>query len=148
MDNDEQMQMEPMQTEPMTEQAPPKKTLAKLLPTLLLAAVGLAFVFWNIYVIVSHMNAGIVSLKSPIVFIITGILLVAFAIFYARNEDNQYREDDDEDDDDIGIIYEYDDDYEDEDRYEDEDKYEDKDRYEEEEDGNEDEYEKERGLNK
>ncbi|WNY28343.1 hypothetical protein MmiEs2_05280 [Methanimicrococcus stummii] len=81
--------------------------IKKIMPALLLALLGLIFVFWNIYVILKSNAASLWDLKGPIVLIITGLLLFVFAVYYARNEDRQYKDEDDPEDE-IEIIYEFD----------------------------------------
>jgi len=69
----------------------------KLISALLLAVLGLALAVWNLCIMISNSNAvSLLNFKSQIVLIITGILLVIFAIFYAKNEDRQYKEEDED----------------------------------------------------
>jgi len=81
--------------------------IKELIPALLLAAVGLALTVWSVFIILSNPNASILNLKGPIILAVAGILLVAFAIFYVKNVDHQYKEEDeDEFKDELGIIWE------------------------------------------
>lgn len=79
--------------------------IKKILPAVLLAVLGFALSAWSIYVIAANSGDGsIFSFKGEIVFIIAGILLMAFAIYYAKNGD-QYS-DEEESDDEVEIIWE------------------------------------------
>jgi len=96
--------------------------IKELIPALLLAAVGLALTVWSVFIIFSNSNASILNLKGPIVLAVAGMLLVAFAIFYVKTVDRQYREEDEDEnefEDELGIIWEECEE-EDEDEFEDE----------------------------
>lgn len=77
----------------------------RIFPIFLLAALGFILAAWNVYIIA--VNLGTVplqNLKSPIVFIVTGLLLIGFSVYYAKNGD-QYSERPEEE---IQIIWEED----------------------------------------
>lgn len=79
--------------------------IKKILPALLLAVLGFALTAWSIYVIAVNSGDGsLFYFKGQIVFIIAGILLMVFAIYYSKNGD-QYR-DEEESEDELGIVWE------------------------------------------
>ncbi|WNY23170.1 hypothetical protein MmiHf6_04740 [Methanimicrococcus hongohii] len=57
----------------------------KIIPAIILGALGFGLAWWSIYIIISNLDtASLTDFKAPIVFIITGIILVVFAVYYAR----------------------------------------------------------------
>lgn len=79
--------------------------IKKILPALLLAVLGFALTAWSIYVIAANSADGsLFYFKGQIVFIAAGILLMIFAIYYAKNGD-QYK-DEEESEDELGIVWE------------------------------------------
>ncbi|MDV0445527.1 hypothetical protein MmiAt1_11100 [Methanimicrococcus sp. At1] len=59
----------------------------KLLPAFLLATLGFILAAWSIYIILSSNSYSFSDLKSPIVFIIAGILLIVFAVWHVKGKE-------------------------------------------------------------
>lgn len=80
--------------------------LKKNLPAFLLALAGFGLVAWSFYIIVTNRAAAsLTDFKSQFVFIIAGILLIGFAVYYLKNGD-QYASDSEEMSEDVEIIWE------------------------------------------
>ncbi len=77
--------------------------MKRAMPAFILGALGFVLMFFGLFLFLSGSND--LSLRARFVLIIGGLLLVAFAIFYARNE-NEYKDEDDFVRDEVEIIWE------------------------------------------
>ncbi|MBZ3934936.1 hypothetical protein [Methanimicrococcus blatticola] len=78
--------------------------MKRAIPAFILAALGFISTFFGIFLLFSG-STDVLSLRGQLVLIVGGLLIVAFAIFYARNE-NEYKDEDDTVEDEVEIIWE------------------------------------------
>lgn len=78
--------------------------IKRAIPAFILAALGFMSTFFGIFLLFSG-STEVLGLRGQLVLIVGGLLLVAFAIFYIRNE-NEYKDEDDTGEDEVEIIWE------------------------------------------
>lgn len=78
--------------------------IKRAIPAFILGALGFISTVFGIFLLLSGSTA-VLGLKGQLVVIVGGLLLVAFAIFYVRNE-NEYKDEDDIIQEDVEIIWE------------------------------------------
>lgn len=78
--------------------------IKRAIPAFILGALGFISTVFGIFLLLSGSTA-VLGLKGQLVVIVGGLLLVAFAIFYARNE-NEYKDEEGAVHDAVEIIWE------------------------------------------
>jgi sulfite exporter TauE/SafE len=79
-----------------------------LIPALMLALLGIFMICGSIFIAMTNNTETFEGFKALIIFFIAGIILVAFAVYYAKTGGMSDKEWEDEPKDDLGIVWEFD----------------------------------------